>query len=137
MIYPMFAMVLLTFLVASRLLFLRVKALKAGTLTLSQFRLNSGDIPDNIIQTARNYSNLFEIPVLFYVAGVAAIAMRVDGSAIMVAAWLFVLARVLHSWVHLTTNNVINRFRIYVFGNFCVVAMWGLLLMDHASHYVA
>jgi hypothetical protein len=137
MIYPMFAMVLLTFLVASRLLFLRVKALKAGTLTLSQFRLNSGDIPDNIIQTARNYSNLFEIPVLFYVAGVAAIAMRVDGSAIMVAAWLFVLARVLHSWVHLTTNNVINRFRIYVFGNFCVLAMWGLLLMDHASHYVA
>lgn len=137
MIYPMFAMVLLTFLVASRLLFLRVKALKAGTLTLSQFRLNSGDIPDNITQTARNYSNLFEIPVLFYVAGVAAIAMRVDGSAIMVAAWLFVLARVLHSWVHLTTNNVINRFRIYVFGNFCVVAMWGLLLMDHASHYVA
>ncbi|WP_244904480.1 MULTISPECIES: MAPEG family protein [Cellvibrio] len=136
MIYPLFAMVLLTFLVAFRLLFLRIKALKTGSLTLGQFRLNSGDIPDDITQTARNYSNLFEVPVLFYTAGAIAIAMRVDGSAIIIAAWLFVLARAAHSWIHLTSNNVINRFRAYVVGNLCVMALWGLLLVDHATHFV-
>jgi hypothetical protein len=135
MIYPMFAMVLLTFLIAFRLLFLRIKALKTGSVRLSQFRLNTGDIPDEITQTARNYSNLFEVPVLFYAAGATAIAMGIESAAMTIIAWLFVLARVLHSWVHLTTNDVINRFRIYIVANLCVLAIWGLLLVDHATHY--
>ncbi|MFC3115189.1 MAPEG family protein [Cellvibrio fontiphilus] len=136
MIYPMFAMVLLTFLVAFRLLFLRLKAVKTGSVRLSQFRLNTGDMPDEITQTARNYSNLFEIPVLFYAAGATAIAMGTDSSAMIVAAWIFVLARLAHSLIHLTTNDVINRFRAYTLGNLCVLVIWGLLLIDHANHYV-
>jgi hypothetical protein len=136
MIYPMFAMVLLTFLVAFRLLFLRLKAVKTGSVRLSQFRLNTGDMPDEITQTARNYSNLFEIPVLFYAAGATAIAMGTDSSAMIVTAWIFVLARLAHSLIHLTTNDVINRFRAYTLGNLCVLVIWGLLLIDHANHYV-
>lgn len=135
MIYPMFAMVLLTFLIAFRLLFLRIKALKTGRMRLSQFRLNTGDIPDEIVQTARNYSNLFEVPVLFYAAGTTAIAMGTESAAMTIIAWLFVLARAIHSLIHLTTNDVINRFRIYIVANLCVLAIWGLLLVDHATHY--
>lgn len=135
MIYPMFAMVLLTFFVAFRLLFLRLKAIKTGKMKLSQFRLNTGDIPDEITQTTRNYSNLFEIPILFYVAGAIAIAMGTESPMMTIIAWLFVLARGVHSWIHLTTNDVINRFRIYIVANFCVLAIWGLLLVDHATHY--
>lgn len=136
MIYPMFAMVLLTFLVAFRLLFLRLKAVKTGSVRLSQFRLYTGDMPDEISQTARNYSNLFEIPVLFYAAGATAIAMGTDSRAMIIAAWIFVLARLTHSLIHLTTNDVINRFRAYTVGNLCVLVIWGLLLIDHANHYV-
>lgn len=135
MIYPMFAMVLLTFLIAFRLLFLRLKAIKTGQVKLSQFRLNTGDIPDEIIQTTRNYSNLFEIPVLFYAAGATAMAMGTESTMMTIIAWLFVLARVAHSWIHLTSNDVINRFRIYIVANFCVLTIWGLLLVDHATHY--
>lgn len=136
MIYPMFAMVLLTFLVAFRLLFLRLKAIKTGSVKLSQFRLNTGEMPDDIAQTARNYSNLFEIPVLFYAAGATAIAMGTQSMAMVIAAWLFVLARLTHSIIHLTINDVINRFRTYAFGNLCVLVIWGILLIDHANHYV-
>lgn len=135
MLYPMFALVLWTFVIAFRLLFLRVKAIKAGRLTLSQFRFNTGDIPDNILQTSKNYSNLFEIPVLFYVAGAVALALRTDSLAMTIAAWLFVLARIIHSGIHLTSNNVLHRFRAYAFGNLCVMVIWGLLLVDHATHY--
>lgn len=135
MIYPMFAMVLLTFLVAFRLLFLRLKAIKTGSVKLSQFRLNTGEMPDDIAQTARNYSNLFEIPVLFYAAGATAIAMGTESMAMVIAAWLFVLARLTHSIIHLTINDVINRFRTYAFGNLCVLVIWGILLLDHAAHF--
>ncbi len=132
MLYAMFAMVLLTFGVAFRLLFLRIKAVKSGQLRISQFRLNTGEMPSEMQQAARNYSNLFEAPLLFYVAGTIAIAMDVESTAILVFAWLFVAVRLVHSLIHLTYNNVIHRLWAFSVGNICILIIWGLLLLQHA-----
>ena len=134
MIYPMFALILLTFAVAGRLLYLRIRAVKTGQVRLSQFRLNQGEQPDNMVQAARNYSNLFEVPVLFYTGGVAAIALGLETTAILVLAWLFVACRLLHSWIHLTNNNVITRLRAFLAGNLCVLAIWLVLIWEHVKH---
>ena len=133
MLYPMFAMVIVTFVVAIYLFRLRVKAVKAGDVRLSQFRLNTGEIPDAINQAARNYTNLFEVPMLFYVACVAAIALGIQLPAMVITAWICVLARIIHSWIHLTSNNVIHRMRAYMLGNICVLVLWGLLVASYAS----
>ena len=133
MLYPMFAMVLLTFAVAIHLFRLRVKAVKSGSMRLSQFRLNTGDAPDAMAQAARNYTNLFEVPLLFYVAGTLAITLGLQTPTLVVIAWIFVAARALHSWIHLHSNNVIHRLRAYMLGNICVLAMWGILIAGYAS----
>ena len=133
MLYPMFAMVILTFVVAIHLFRLRVKAVKAGELRLSQLRLNTGEIPDTMVQAARNYSNLFEIPVLFYAAGAAALALGIQPPALVITAWVFVLARIVHSWIHLRSNNVIHRLRAYMLGNICVLVLWGILVASYAT----
>lgn len=132
MLYAMFAMVLLTFGVAFRLLFLRIKAVKSGQVRISQFRLNNGEIPTDMALATRNYSNLLETPVLFYIAGTIAIAMDVESTAMVVFAWVFVIARLLHSWIHLTYNNVIHRLWAFMAGNFCILVIWGLLLLQHS-----
>jgi hypothetical protein len=134
MLYPMFALVLLTIIVAAHLLRLRIKAVKAGQVRLSQLRLNqSADIPDTITQAARNYSNLFEVPVLFYTAGCLAMVLKHETIALIILAWLFVVARAAHSWIHLTRNNVIHRLRAFMAGNICVVAIWVLLIIHHVQ----
>ncbi|MDF3013255.1 MAG: hypothetical protein K0Q78_1459 [Cellvibrio sp.] len=133
MLYPMFAMVILTFAVAIHLFRLRVKAVKAGEIRISQFRLNTGEVPDAMAQAARNYSNLFEVPILFYAAGATAIALAIQTPAMVITAWVFVLARVAHSWIHLHGNNVIHRLRAYMLGNICVLVLWGLLVASYAS----
>jgi hypothetical protein len=38
--------------------------------------------------------------------------------------WLFVLTRVLHALVHVTTNNVPRRFVIFVAGAAILAVMW-------------
>lgn len=135
MIYPLFAMVLLTIIVGAQLLNLRIHAVKSGKVRLSQLRLNqSADIPDNITQASRNYSNLFEVPVLFYTAGCLAITLKYEPIEIIILAWLFVLARAAHSWIHLTRNNVIHRLRAFMMGNIFVVAVWVLLIIHHVQH---
>ncbi len=136
MLYAMFAMVLLTFGVAFRLLFLRVKAVKSGKVNIGQFRINTGDIPSDITQAARNYSNLFEVPTLFYIACTIAIAMDVESISLTTFAWAFVGLRLIHSWIHLTYNNVIHRLWAFMGGNFCVLAMWGLLLLSHSTNWI-
>lgn len=133
MLYPLFAMVLVTFVVAIHLFRLRVKAVKSGQIRLSQFRLNSGDMPDNVAQAARNYTNLFEVPMLFYTAGAIAIALGIQVPAMVITAWIFVLARIAHSWIHLTSNNVIHRLRAYMLGNICVLVIWGILVASYTA----
>lgn len=133
MLYPMFAMVILTCAVAIYLFRLRVRAVKAGQVRLSQFRLNTGEVPDAITQAARNYSNLFEVPVLFYTGGAIAIALGIQVPAMVITAWIFVLARIAHSWIHLTGNNVIQRLRAYMLGNICVLVIWGILVASYAT----
>ncbi|HEY8942071.1 MAG TPA: MAPEG family protein [Cellvibrio sp.] len=136
MLYAMFALVLLSLGVAFRMLFLRVKAIKTGQVRISQFRLNTGEMPADITQAAKNYSNLFEIPVLFYIAGTIAIAMDVESTTMVVFAWLFVVSRLVHSWVHLTYNNVIHRMWAFMAGNICLVIIWGMLLLKHSLDWV-
>jgi hypothetical protein len=132
MLYPLFAMVLVTFAVAIQLFRLRVQAVKAGKLRLSQFRLNTGEMPDSIAQAARNYTNLFEVPMLFYTAGAIALALGIQTPAMVITAWIFVFARIVHSWIHLNSNNVIHRLRAYMLGNICVLVLWGLLVASYA-----
>lgn len=133
MLYPMFAMVILTFAVAVHLFRLRIKAVKAGEMRLSQFRLNTGEIPDAMEQAARNYTNLFEVPVLFYAAGAIALALGIQTPALVIIAWIFVLARIAHSWIHLHSNNVIHRLRAYMLGNISVLVIWGILVASYAT----
>jgi hypothetical protein len=138
MIYSMFAMVLLTLSVAAYLLKLRVDAVKKGEVRLSVFRLlNSPDIPANIQQASRNYSNLFEIPLLFYCAAILGLILHIDTPLMIILSWLFVASRAVHSWIHITSNNVIRRLQAFMAGNVCILIMWIILVWQYSvNHYL-
>jgi hypothetical protein len=133
MLYSMFAMIILTGIVSVRLLFLRVVAVKKGKVNIGQFRLNnSTDIPNEIAQAAKNYANLFEMPVLFYAVGILALTLQLQNTPMVILSWVFVASRVLHSWIHLTYNNVIHRLQAFLLGVFSVFALWILLVWEYA-----
>ncbi len=135
MLYPMFAMILLTFTVAGYLLKMRITAVKSGAMKLSSFRLNnSDDVPMKMQQAARNYTNLFEVPVFFYAAGTVTLALHLYSPSIILLGWLFVASRIAHSWIHLTSNNVIRRLQAFMVGNICVLLMWIILVWEYTVH---
>jgi hypothetical protein len=135
MLYPMFAMILVTFTVGGYLLNMRVAAVKCGEVKLSAFRLNNGeDMPVKMLQAARNYTNLFEMPVFFYAAGTITLALHLYSPIIIVLGWLFVLSRIAHSWIHLTSNNVVRRLQAFMAGNICVLLMWIILVWEYTFH---
>ena len=133
MIYAMFAMLILTFTVAAHLFKLRIRAVRSGEVKLSTFRLNNDEnIPTKMQQASKNYSNLFEMPVFFYTAGALVLSLGLQTMSIIVLSWLFVLTRVVHSWLHLTSNHVIHRMQAFMAGNVCIILIWIILIWKYS-----
>ncbi len=129
LIYPMFAMFLLTAFVLRRMFLSRVRAVREGCLTVGYFATYQGAVePEYAVKPARHFSNLFEAPVLFYVACVAAMAAQAVTLPIVVLAWGYVLARLVHSYVHLGENRVGQRIKAY-FASWLVLGLLWLALV--------
>jgi hypothetical protein len=78
-------------------------------------------------RAADNFRNLFELPVLFYLAVVVAYDTQQTGTATVALAWLFVVLRYLHSAIHCGYNKVMHRFQVYVLGGVALWALWVVL----------
>jgi hypothetical protein len=132
LVFPMFAMVLLTAVVLARLFRSRVRAVREGQLPASYFRIYQGATePENTAKPARHFTNLFEAPTLFYVACLAAMVTGATGTAMQLLAWLYVAARLIHSYVHLGANRLGLRIRAY-FGSWLILMGMWVYLAVHA-----
>ena len=124
---PLIAFTLLVFLLWTRLGFVRISGARRGVISREYLRVGSGpEPPEYVVAIHRHFSNLFEVPVLFYAVCIALFVTRaVDGLAISLA-WFFVLARLVHSALVLTTN--LPKQRVIPFVLSCC-AVWGLWLL--------
>lgn len=119
-----YALVALTFLVGLWMGWVRTIAVRRGEVDPEYFKLNSGRIADRPAQAANNFRNLFELPVLFYVLAVLMLILDDVDVTQVVLAWLFVVTRYLHSFIHLGYNRVEHRFFAYVAGLLVLLVMW-------------
>ena len=78
------------------------------------------------LQSADNFRNLFEVPVLFYaLCGFLAIT-QLTSPILLACAWGYVLLRAYHTYIHLTHNKVVRRFQAYVASTIVLFVMWGI-----------
>ena len=124
-VYPMFAMVLLTASVLVIMFLSRVRAVRENALASSYYRVHQGGLePDYAVKPARHFINLFEAPTLFYAACLAALATGTTGTAILALAWGYVVIRIAHAWIHIGRNRLRHRIRIYAASWAVLLALW-------------
>lgn len=124
-LYPLLAMFALTAFCLFRLARLRFMAVRNGEIDPGFFRLyRDGDEPATLRVHARHITNLFEAPVLFYVIVIIAFITRQTGVLPLVLAWAYVVLRYAHSYVHLTSNRVLTRFRIFALSWLVLILLW-------------
>ena len=124
-LFPIVAMVALVVFVVVRLGRSRVRAVRRRDISVRFFELYQGsEEPEELRALSRHFVNLFELPILFYVACIVAyVSVQVDLWLVLLA-WFFVVSRYVHSYIHLTSNIVIQRFRVYGIGLVALVLMW-------------
>lgn len=123
---PMGALALLTFLVLLLVPIRRFRAAFAGQVGAGDFRYGeSVRVPGDVSIPNRNYMNLLELPVLFYVVCMLNYVTGPSVSSVtLVLAWIYVGFRTLHSVVHLTYNNVMHRLAMFVASNVALATLW-------------
>jgi len=82
--------------------------------------------PIKVRQASNCFRNQFEMPVLFYVVVVLALATRQADLPFVVLSWLFVASRIVHAYVHTTSNDIRLRFPAYAVGVLVLLIMWVL-----------
>lgn len=133
MIYPMFAMILLTFIYGLYTGYSRVSAAKAGEINPRYFKTMSGyDLPQKLQISGRHFANLLETPPLFYIAGALIIALDIESNAAISLGWLYLAARLVHMYIHNGYNYPLHRMAAFFSGFICILGLW-IIVLIHAG----
>lgn len=129
-LYPVFAMVLITFAVSMLVLTTRISSVKGGFVHIKYYEIFQGGTPPSIVfQTTRHWANLYEAPVLFYVACLMAYSLQIQSSLLTGLAWAYVGARLVHTIIHLTYNRVFHRLTAFITSQGVLLVMWVLIFI--------
>jgi hypothetical protein len=80
-------------------------------------------------QVANCFDNQFQLPVLFYVLTILSIVTRHADVVFVVLAWVFVLSRFGHAYVHTTSNIVRLRGAIFGIGGLTLFIAWIIFMV--------
>lgn len=133
-LYPVFALAFWTGLVLLLIPLARIRAGRRREIVVDDFKYGeSPAVPPHVSLPNRNYMNLLELPVLFYVVCLLIHATG-GASALMVStAWAYVALRVVHSLIHLSYNHVIHRLGAFALSNAVLVVLWVLAAVQVAA----
>ena len=122
---PVFALAAWTVCILLLVAFQRVRAALKGQHVVDVYKLGeSPELSERVVLPNRNYMNLLELPILFYVICLIAYASQNGTNLAIKLAWLYVSLRVLHSLIHVTYNKVMHRFTIFVASNLVLLSLW-------------
>jgi hypothetical protein len=120
---PMLAHIGWVFLLYVWLTIARQRAVRRGEVEYGAFA--RGEEPHQVARITRNLANQFELPVIFY-AVVVLLAATGNVTAIdVIAAWVFVAGRVIHTLVQTLTDNVPLRGQVFLINFIAVVVLVG------------
>jgi len=124
-LYPMFALAAWTLLVLLLIPVARARSGRRREIVIDDFKYGeSAAVPPRVVIPNRNYMNLLELPMLFYVVCVVLYVTAGASTATIAIAWAFVVLRIVHSVIHLTYNRVLHRLAAFSAANVALVVLW-------------
>ena len=129
LIVAMAAQVLLTLGVLFWLGSERVPRVMSGEIAVKDIAVERIGYPLRARLLSNNFDNQFQLPVLFYVAGLLILILGGPNWLEVGLAWLFVVLRYAHTGIHVTTNRVHRRFVVYTTGLAVLALLWIVLLI--------
>lgn len=130
---PLLIQVLLTLVVYYRLGQVKEQAVRRGEVDQARRALHDDAWPASVQVVNNHIRNLFETPVLFYVLVLCLWQLQAAGPVAQLVALGYVVLRVAHSCVHLRSNVVRLRKRLFQASMVMLFLLCGLTLLELAG----
>ncbi|MCG7874288.1 MAG: MAPEG family protein [Candidatus Thiodiazotropha lotti] len=128
---PMICLVLITGGMGVALIAARYKAVKEGSLSMAYFKYNRGGRPPQyLIKISHHFQNLLETPPLFYLSTIVILLLEKSDPIYLGLAWCYLASRMIHSWIHLGSNNVLHRKNAFIVSYLLIFIIWIRLLLQ-------
>lgn len=102
----------------------KARALKNDNIDQTKTALDNDAWPDYVLMVSNNIRNQFQLPVLFYVLCFVFYSVNAVTTTVLYLAWAFVISRIIHAYIHMSTNYVPARFRVFTVGFVIIVIMF-------------
>jgi hypothetical protein len=132
---PAFGLMLLTFAVWVLMYLRRRDFVRANSIRLRDIATPEAmarTLNEHAANPGNNFSNLLELPTLFYFMCVYLYAVAEVDAVYLTLAWAFVVLRAGHSYVQCTSNRVSRRLLLYALAS---LALW-LMIGRAAVNFV-
>ena len=121
---PVFVQVALTFALLIWMGRARISSVRRGETKVRDIALRQPAWPAQATQISNCFDSQLQLPLLFYVLVILAWVTRQADLIFVVMAWIFVLARLAHAYIHTTSNHVPTRFWVFAVGMLVLLLMW-------------
>jgi hypothetical protein len=121
---PLFVQVALTLVMLGLTGYSRVASVRRGDTKVKDIALGQPNWPEDVTKVGNSYNNQFQLPVLFYAVVILAYLLRKADLLFVILSWLFVATRLVHAYIHVTSNHVGRRFNAFASGFVVLAVMW-------------
>ena len=128
--FPVIVQIFLTLFLYILLTIRKIRALKSGSVDESRRGLFDDAWPIDVIAVNNCIRNQLEVPVLFYVLCMVLFMLNAVSVLSLSIAWLFVLSRFVHAYIHTGSNYVPVRRRVFMFSTVLILIMSVLVFSE-------
>jgi len=121
---PVFVLIGLTFALMFWMGGARFMAVSDRLVRIKDIALGQQAWPPRVTQIDRSFHNQLELPLLFYALVALAVGLDIQSTMFVTLEWLFVVLRLVHAGIHVTTNHLLARFATFVAGALILLVMW-------------
>jgi len=91
---------------------------------------SQGIPPEYLVRVGRHFDNQLQAPVVFLITLQVCLQIGLTTTPVVLAAWVFIATRVLHTIIHLGTNHVLKRAGSYFAGWIVILVIWTMILIQ-------
>ena len=102
----------------------RIGHLRQGDVKVADVVLGQSNWPTRAQQVSNTYANQFELPMLFFLLVTFALITRKADILFVVMSWMFVVTRIFHAGIYVTSNRIQHRFTVFLIGAIILFLMW-------------
>ena len=102
----------------------RIGHIRQGDVKVADVALGQSNWPTRAQQVSNTYANQFELPMLFFLLVAFALITRKADILFVVMSWMFVVTRIFHAGIYVTSNRIQHRFTIFLIGAIILFLMW-------------